>query len=354
MAGEFSASQLLELRMKAENAWTGSALDLSLKKNTEAAKAVLENQTARFSGFDNPDKDNKVKVTFINQCAVSVDDCEDNCSLDEPELSTGMKEYVPDICQKSGFSVDEEKLRTNDYNVEDLIIRGTAEALGKLDEFWSQVLLSKLDTFSGVNAYPAPWSYNNTLKSTIVPSAGFNIQMIPFLLNQMALNNMGDTYFINDGSLFVDFYNAMINQGNLDGKGNANLVQQLKMYFDQINFGKSGVAENLFAINKNAVALKTVNRHKDMPMVLGGKVGQTRYTIKSPNLPGVKYDAYYELTCKSVDGKDHIFHTWRFVTNGLIALNPESCPIEVYIEGVPTTVQQTGVLAYRKDYVSPP
>ena len=162
----------------------------------------------------------------------------------------------------------------------------------------------------------------------------------------MTLNNMGDTYFLNNGSLFIDFYNAMINEGNLDGKGNATIIKQLKMYFDQINFGKAGLTDDLFAINKNAVALKTVNRHHDVPRVIGGKVGQTRYTIKSPNLAGVKYDAYYELTCKTVGGKDHLFHTWRFVVNGLVALNPTGCPITVNIGGTPTTVSQTGVLSY--------
>ena len=344
--GEFTPSQLMELRLKAETSWTGTAFELSKTKNVEAAKAVLENQTARFSGFDDPDKDRKVKVMWINSCGTEVEDCEDNCALDEQELSTAMKEYEPDLCKKTGFAIDEEKLRTNEYNMEELIVAGTTDQLGKLDEWLAQTTLAKLKTFAGVNTYPAPWTYDNPNKTTHIPNADWGLKAIPHILNQMTLNNMGDTYFLNNGSLFIDFYNAMINEGNLDGKGNATIIKQLKMYFDQINFGKAGLTDDLFAINKNAVALKTVNRHHDVPRVIGGKVGQTRYTIKSPNLAGVKYDAYYELTCKTVGGKDHLFHTWRFVVNGLVALNPTGCPITVSIGGIPTTVSQTGVLSY--------
>ena len=119
--GEFTPSQLMELRLKAETSWTGTAFELSKTKNVEAAKAVLENQTAKFSGFDDPDKDRKVKVMWINSCGTEVEDCEDNCALDEQELSTAAKEYEPDLCKKTGFSIDEEKLRTNEYGMEELI-----------------------------------------------------------------------------------------------------------------------------------------------------------------------------------------------------------------------------------------
>ena len=345
---DLTPSQLLELRLKAEQSWTGSALDLSMKKNTETAKAILANQTAQFKVLDDPDKDLSVKVLFLNPCGITADDCEENCSLDEVELSSGAKEYAPDICKKSGFSINEEKIRTNAYSLEEQFSKGAMQALGALDEFWSVVSLTKLKTFAGVNAFPDPWAYDNVQKRTNV--ANFDLTMIPHLINQMTLNNMGDTYFINNGSLFIDFYNAMIKQGNLDGKGDATLIQQLKMYFDQINFGKAGLSEDLFAINRNAVAMKTVNRHQDTPRVITGKVGQTRYTIKSPNLPNVKYDAFYEVNCKvnQATGRDEIYHTWRFETRGLVALNPEGCPITTLIDGVPTEVSQTGVLAYKK------
>lgn len=345
---DLTASKLLELRMKLENSWKGTALERSKAVNVESAKAVLANQTAKFSGLDDWQKDNKIKVTFINNCALDVSDCEDNCTLDGAEYGTGAKDYAPNFCKKVDFSINEEDFRTNDYTLEEMFTENTTRALGKLDEWVAQTVLTKIQSYAGPNAYPAPWTYNNTNKDTEVPASQWGLSMIPILLNQMTLNNMGDVYYINDGSLFIDFYNAMINQGNLDGKGNATLIQQLKMYFDQINFGKTGVDDNLLAINRDAVALKTVNRHSDTPRVIGGTVGQTRYTVKSPNLDGVKYDAYYSVTCKSINGKDTILHTWRFVVNGLVALNPEGCPISIQVGGVPTTVQQTGVLAYKR------
>ena len=77
---------------------------------------------------------------------------------------------------------------------------------------------------------------------------------------------------------------------------------------------------------------------------LGGKVGQTRYRLKSPNLQGIEYDVVYQLTCKNGE----IIHTWRFYLRGFFAQNPKGCPVTVQIGGVPTQVQSTGVLSYTK------
>ena len=70
-AGDFTASQLQEINLKAEIMWTDSMLAASLKPEAEAARAVLERQTVKFKEFDDWDtKERKVKVTFIDACAI--------------------------------------------------------------------------------------------------------------------------------------------------------------------------------------------------------------------------------------------------------------------------------------------
>lgn len=338
-------TQLLRLNVFAENAWKESALTNSFAKQTEAVKAVLQNQTAQFKELERTDKDVKVGIAFIDPCGGAVRDCvKDNCTIEEDELSTDLIEYVPNICKEIGFSINEEKLRTNMFNLEQLYAEGVREKLGLLDEYYSAHVLANLKTFAGVNVDPSPYTWDNTNKTTVIPSANYNLSVLPNMINDSFLNKMSDVYFIDNGSLWVDFFNAQMNAGNLDGKGAKNLVDQVKIYFDQFNFAKAGINESTFMISKSAVALKNVNKFDNTIREIGGKVGQTRFQIKSPNLEGVSYDAIYQLSC--VDGE--IKHTWRFYLRGLFALNPKGCPVTVNIGGTPTAVKSTGVLSYKK------
>lgn len=343
-AGDFSASELLQIKLKAEQMWTNSQFANSLKANAQAAVAVLENQTATFTPLTGRDKDTSIGINFINPCAVVAEDCESNCDLTEPELETGVKEYELDLCKKSGFSVDVEKLRTNTYDREEIVARGLAQAVKVLDEWWAQQVLIKLKAFAGVNVFPSPWTWNAATSDTEIPSAQYNLDIIANLLHQATMNRMPDAYFINNGDLMVEWMNAQLQAGNLDGKGDAARIAAIRMFFDPWNFGAAGVTENIFSVAPGAVAMATKVRNPDSPTVIGGSVQQTLYTIPSGVLPGVRYDAYYTVKCVTVANKAHYVHTWRLETNGGIFLNPEGCPVEV--EAV--TYTPTGVLSYAK------
>lgn len=340
---DFNASKLLQLRLKAEQGWQDPQFAAAFTPKAEAAVAVLTNQTAKFTdAFNDPNKDHTVGVTWINSCNIEAEDCEPNCDLDEPELDSGITNMEIDTCKKTGFSIDETKLRTNAYNLEDIYTQGHAKAIMTLDEFWAAQALAKLKTFAGINQYPAPFTYDAVNKTTNVPLAAQNVKLVANFLQQAMLNDMPNPYFINNGTLWLEWMNSQLDAGNLDGKGDINRIQQLKMYFDQFNFAKAGLTEDTFMINPNAVAMKTKTMNPDTPTVLGGKVGKTIFTVPSKTLPGVKYDVHYQLTCKVVAGKSHYMHTWRYETNGGIWLNPSLCPITVGDD----TVTPTGVLSY--------
>jgi hypothetical protein len=339
-AGEFSPSALLDIKLKAEQIWSDSRLAQDFKAKADSAKAVLENQTATFRELDNPEKDNQVVVNFINPCAIVAEDCESNCDITGDELETGGKTYTLDLCKKADFSVNAEKLRTNTYSVEEVSARGLASALKALDEYWARQVLVKLKAFAGVNVAPAPWTW--AAGTTSVPAAQYTVGMVANLINQSILNRMDGAYYIDNGGLYVPWLNAQLSAGNLDGKGDAARIAAIKLYFDQWNFGPAGLTEDTFMVAPSAVAMKTKTRNPDVPTLIAGTVQQTRYTIASPNLPGVKYDVYYTLTCKTINGKANIVHSWRIETNGGIFLNPEGCP--VVIGG--TTYTPTGVISY--------
>jgi hypothetical protein len=341
-AGDFSPSALLAIKLKAEQMWQDSQLAASYKANSETAKAILTNQTATFRELDNPEKDNQVVVNFINPCGIVAEDCESNCDISGDELETGSKTYDLTLCKKADFTVDAEKMRTNTYSVEEVSAQGLALAIKALDEYWSQQALVKLKAFAGINVAPAPYTY--AAGTTTVAAADYTNKMIPNLLNQASLNRIGSPYFIDNGSLYVDYLNVKFNAGNLDGKGDAARVDAVNMYFDQWNFAPAGLTEDTFMIAKGAVAMKTKTRNPQAPTVIGGSVQQTRYTVASPTLPGVRYDVYYSLKCITRNGKEALVHAWRIETRGGIFLNPEGCP--VVVGG--TTYTPTGVISYTK------
>ena len=338
-------TELLRFNVRAQQAWEQNALKNSLGVQTEAVKAVLANQTARFVEFDDHRKDKKLGIIFVDPCGAVVRDCStSSCEITESVLSSDRLDLEPNICKEIGFSINEEELRTNQLDFADFYASGVSTRLNALDEYLSTHVLAGLKASAGTNVSPEPYVWDNAQKTTNVASANYNLDLIPDMVNDSLLNKMGSVYFIDNGSLWKDFYMAQINAGNLDGKGADLLTKQVKMYFDQFNFAKAGLTESTFMVSNSAVALKTTNKFAPSMVELGGKVGQTRYRLKSPNLQGIEYDVVYQLTCENGE----IIHTWRFYLRGFFAQNPKGCPVTVKIGGVPTQVQSTGVLSYTK------
>lgn len=345
-AGNFTASELLESRLKAEQYWKNAQNAATYKPKAGAAQAVLANQTQQFSEFEDENKDRKVRVTWIDACGVDVQDCVSNCEITEPELETKSKLYTPDICKKVGFSVDFTKLRTNDYTSDEIVMRGIASRVKALDEFWAKQILIKLATYAGINVAPAPWTFVADDMTTYVPDAQYNLKMLANVLNQAELNRMDDNYIIENGTLTIEMMNAAFDSGNLDGKGDATRANEFQklMTSDQFNFAASGITEDMFVIGKGAVAFQTLNEVAKEVNLIGGKVQVQTFQTPSIALPGVMYDTYYSVECKTINNKAHYFHTWRFETHGIVALNPEGCPVTVG----GNVYTPTGVLSYTK------
>lgn len=343
---DFSTTALLDINLKAEETWSNGTQSKMYQSNAKAAQAVLENQTATFRELDNKDKDQKVKVMWLNPCAITDEDCEGNCDIVEDIIDAEAKEYEYDMCRKTGFAVNRDTLRTSQYSEDEVYAKSLAMAIKRLDEWWSMQALLKLKAYAGINVAPSPWTWDAAGMTTNVPTASWTLKMVSYLIKQGVLNQMSNPYYIEKGDLFVPVKDASFDKGNLDGKGDAARAEELNMYFDMWNFAKAGITEDMFAVDASAVAMKTYAKHPDTPVTLGGSVQQTIYTVASQVLPGVKYDAFYTLSCQEVvvNGKTRTQYvdTWRLETNGMFALNPENC--EVTVGGV--TYRPNGVLSY--------
>lgn len=355
-AGDFTASQLQLINLKAEQMWTDGQWAASLKPEAEAARAVLERQTVQFGEFKNWDSTrNKVKVMWINPCDIEAKDCEPTCTPEYPELDTKSKLIEPTLCKQTGFSIDALKLKTDSYSMQEQVARGLAGCVKALDEWWAQQVLVKIKTFAGVNVAPAPFIYDNVNKTTKFTDLDpviyrSNLQLLANFLQQAKLNRIASPYIIDNGTFFVDMLNAAFDSGNAEGKGYAARLKVFAdmLYDDQFNFAQAGLTDSLFMIGAGAVAFQTVNDNPANQIVVGGNVQDTLYRIPSNALPGVQYDVLYKIVCKVSGGEKRYIHTWEVTTKGLIELNPEGCPVTANVGGTPTVVTPTGVLSYTK------
>jgi hypothetical protein len=352
--GDLTKSQIQKIMLKAEMMWKDSALNQEYIPHSDAAIAVLSNQTARFQELQDPNKDNKVLVNFVNPCGIEVADCGDLCDIDGNELSTGGKEYELDLCKSTaGFKIDRYKFRTNTYTYEEFAAIGLLQHIKALDEWWSAQVLAKLKAFAGINLAVATGdisAYGMTFVngSTQIAASDYNLDLVTSLAHQQIVNNMPSGYIIDSGYLWKPIENAKLAAGNGEGKGDAAKANALagRVTFDMFNFKKAGITEEMFMVNPGAVAFKTRARNPATPQTIGGKVQMTVYKVKSRILPGVEYDVYYTLKCDTdpITKQMRISDVWNFRTEGGIFLNPEGCPVTVGA----TEYNPNGVTAYNR------
>ncbi len=338
-AGDFSATQLMAITLRAQQMWTTNTTQTP-EPNTVSVRTVLANQNARVADLEDKEKDKSVKITWVNACAIEAQDCTPDCSIVGEEISSSAIEYSLDLCKEVTFSVNQTKFRTNTLNFDDVAAPSLNMAINALDEWYNRQMLVKLKAFSGVNGAPAPWTYAGN--TTTIPLAQYNRKAVANIIFQSMLNKFTNPYFINNGDLYVDWLNAQLDAGNQDGKGDqARLNAMQKMVFDLTGFSQAGLTESIFVVNPAAIAMATKARNPQVPLKL---VDVTQYTVPSRSLPGVTYDAFYQIRCEVINGETNYLHSWKLKTRGGIFKNPEGCPVTIGN----TTFTPTGVMSYTK------
>lgn len=310
------------------------------------AQTILSKQTATFfTPLQDKNKDRTLRVTWVNACDVVTEDVTNDCTIEGALPSTSSQDYELNMKQQVTFSVDEEDFRTNEYSQEEVVARRMILALKALDEYINAQSINYLDTFAGVNVAEGDYNYNPVDKTTEVDAAKYGVDLFLDMVLMADLNEVGNAYLIDDGALWKTYKNADIDRGNGEGSGDGKRIDLLPIDFDLRGFTKAGVAADTYMISPGAVALASKTRNPDAPTLIPGNVQQTRYTIASPSLPGIKYDVFYTLTCTvDEDDNSHIIHSWKIKFAGGMWLNPTGCPVTV--KGV--TANPTGVLSFTK------
>jgi hypothetical protein len=351
-AGDFTASTHLSFLLKAEEVWADGKLKDDNMAHVDAILAQLGAQTARFPELDNPNKDNTVTITWLKQCASETTDLDrstDICTIEGVEFETDSQEHAFDLGFKDSFSVDEEKIRTGTYEMEEQVAFGLLRADKKLSERWCKEYLLAVKAAAGpnipaINGDALPMTWNSGDGATDIPASLYDVKMVSRLVMMQQLNQVASGFYINRGSLFTAWLDAGYDTGNTDGKGDGARKAAVNMTFDMWNFSKAALTEDMFLVSNSALAVKTYTRYTDTPVYKAGNINQWRYRMASKILPGVYYDVIHQLTC--VNGHD--VHTFQVMSVGGIFLNPFSCPQTVTIDDVETSVEATGVYSFNK------
>lgn len=340
----FSTAKLAGLQLKADNIWQDSQQNASYVAEVAGLQAIRTNQTAQITPLQDPTKNYQVRINWIDKSGVTAVDlganAGNNCDLDENPLDAAGKPYKLDTFLKSGFSVNEDQMKNTIFSKDEAIAAGLLAAMKALDEKVAAKMMAKADSYAGTNRFLGP--YTQSTGQTQVPANQYTAAFFAYLAQAGILNRMRNSFLIDNGSLFQAKYIADAQSANADGKGNAALFNSKSIYFDLFNMAAAGLTTDTLMIARGALAFTSRAKFEAAPRELTGKVNQTRYSVESPNLPGVRYDVYYTMKCvvnadatSDQYGEDEIVHVWRFVFRGGLFLNPEG-----------VAAGNTGVLAF--------
>lgn len=329
-AGTFSASDLLEVQMKGDQMWVDNIGSGYYDAEVDSTLAILNEQKTiqGFRELRSSEKDRTVTMVWLNDCTETVADCSNDCTVGGDELASDSKDYTLNICKTTGFTIKEKELRGNVFSPEELIARGMLQKIKLLDESLNTAVLAAIEAARGVNEY-LPTGWENSSSDTLVPTSEFNKSMIPRLIMTGKINRFKNPFVLSGEALWYEQWEAMNNQGNGEGKGDANRFSKIRLYNDVYNIDAlNGGTKKMYLIHQGALALITKSYYQIKP---ANYMDNIRYAVPSMKLPGVYYDVIYKNECSS----DEMYHKFSLSLNAGVFLNPTGC-----------SETRTGVIAF--------
>lgn len=324
-AGVFDCAKLLEVKAKVSEIFQGGVIDKEYVPDVEPALAVLQSQTATFDILETPEKDREVKVYWVDDCdETDPDDCGDQCTIDGEEIGDNCANYELGECFEKGFKITEERFRTSNLSMEEVVARAMLKKMKLMDEFWAAKIIAFLNASGGVNTYAGQYTVSGG--ETTIPAFAWNPDIFGYIDTALWMNKLGSGVKMLSGTLLKQ-YMWKVGMETSDPTGASQMAKMTSFgvpYFDRRLDTILG-EKALFLWDPNAVAMVTKARHEaygDGGRVIQTPTGPQRwYTQESQSLPGVVYDIAYQELCSGND----VSHFWKIKTRGDIFLNPLGC-----------------------------
>lgn len=318
--GNIACADYTSIQVFAQDVWADNASNKQYIARAEAAKAVLQEQTAELIPLTDPDKDLTVKIQWIDMCANTVENLDPDCDFvgAEGEITCEEKEITE--AKQSVYSITENKFRGSTADIQMMIAKGWLTAKKKLDEEIAKSVIAKINGFVGVNEYGgAPGQVSGT--DTFIPPANWGPEIMAYFAQAAIINSSSDVYILDGDNLFRQTWLAQFNAMNPNEQSGKALLGTIRTYFDMFNMAAIVGADTMFMIDKSAVSLVTKNRYSSAPRNINNGADRIRFSVPSDNLPGVVYDVVYTTVCLP---NEDIQHNWKFIARFDTFLNPTS------------------------------
>ena len=358
----FSNVKAAEIQPLIDQIWKEPSTSKSYGVKAHTIKAILENQTAQLSLLETSEKKNEVSVKWVDFCGdtstdgTDADDCD---NVKGGEGTAKKKDYALDIFVEDTFSVASEELESSVVDYDNIVATGLAAKIRNIMEKFNSKAVAVIAANKGTNPYPGPYSYDGTSKDTTVTGSDFGAEkLIPYFMQVAESNRSMETFLLDGGNLFQDFYKADKYAVNSDGKAAKAMYDDLLFRHDMSGFAANSLSAYTFLIDKGALAIANRAKYPTLQALAGMPDGgwihtnsgnMMRYSIPV-NIPdfmpmmfvsqgklvkrSLMLDVQHSIVCSS----DLLYPTWKLKLRAGVFASPIRC-----------NTGNTGILSFLKE-----
>jgi hypothetical protein len=318
--GNIACADFTSIQVFADQVWADNASNKQYIARCDAAKAIMQEQTAELIPLTDPEKDLTVKIQWVDMCANTVENLDPLCAFVGAEGEITCDEKTITVAKQSVYSITENKFRGSTADIQMMIAKGWLTAKKLLDEEIAKDAIAKVNGFVGVNEYTgAPGQVSGT--DTFIPPAHWGPEIMAYFAQVSIINSSADVYILDGDNLFRQTWLAQFKALNANQKDGAAMLDTIRTYHDLFNMGAIVGPNELFLIDRSAVSIVTKNRYSSSPRNIVNGADRIRFSVPSDNLQGVVYDVVYTTECLA---NEDIRHNWKFIARFDTFLNPTS------------------------------
>ena len=340
-----TCSELTTAYYLQKDMWKDSARNADYVAEVNAAKAIIENQTAKIELVNNANKTISARIYWSKFCNEDTTVGAPNyCVITGDQADSACKDYAIDQQVYKKFTIDEALYQTNNLNVAEVFADNMLKTRKVLDEKITQMMIASLDGFTSANLYtttgigcpgvasPANWA------TTFIPPTFWTPELMNYFQTVARINKFRSPFLLDGKNLNATIWKSMMNAGNADGSGANKMVSLMKYYEDLVNVEAISPGKT-FMIDRGTVAFKSVatwaGKTATSPVIDAD--GRKKYSEASENIPGLVYDIYITEECSGKFTKHNVLVDANFgVFNGAESCDSATGVLEFKCGACPT------------------
>lgn len=304
IAGYFDETILNNIRRKATEIMFDDRIKQQFIPNYAVINALKSVETATvLPSIARTQKDVDVDIIWQQVCGLSVED-NVTCEIGGTKSSTNKETKSLSYLKVVNFSADEADFIDNEFDVEESIAKLFLKADVEHTEAFAQYCVGQLNNFRG-------WNVVTNGKGTVsgaetyIEAPYWNSALAAYFSRVAIGNKFTSPITLSGENLYEQMYVADAHRADADGKGDAILFGNMRMYFDLFNIdGVNDPDLKTYMLSQGSVAFGNRAFNPERIQVLHDR---SRYKIMSRFLPGMWYDVYYDTECTTNDLMQHNF-----------------------------------------------